>query len=186
VTERLRVLLQERQIGATLANGFEKIEAALPGGVRVFGGSRGVDEARPQGVEALAVARRQLHIAAALPEAVQAFEDRFRLAEAEAGQTFQRIILGDDFFPDAEQRVGAFFRLGKDFFEAARNDRPMPFENGQKRAPVGKSHRCGDLLAFLVSTWQAVRLGVVHVLQAVLEAAQEVVGSGQFVLVFWR
>jgi hypothetical protein len=88
--QRLRILLQQRQIGAASADRIEEIEAALPGRIGRRGGRRGVDQARAEGVEALAVARRQLQVAAAATEAVQAFDERLRLAETKRGRSRSR------------------------------------------------------------------------------------------------
>jgi hypothetical protein len=73
--------------------------------------------------------------------------------------------------------VGAFFRVGKNLLEVAGDALTMRVENGSMAGQSAKPIDCGDLLALLVGGRQHVRLRVVDVLQAVFEAAQEVVGA---------
>ncbi len=174
-------MLEQRQIGAAAADLVEKVETALPGGVGRRGRRRGIDQARSEGVEALAVARRQLQIAAALTEAVQAFEHRPRLAKAERGQPLQGVVVDRRRVPDTGQRMTPLFGLGEDLLEMPANNPPMRVEGGEKVRPVGMSHRPGDLPALLVTARQPMGLRVADVLQTVLEAAQEIVGGGQLV-----
>jgi hypothetical protein len=61
----LRVLLQQRQVGAAPADGVEQVEQALEGGVGVGGFGGGLDDPRDQRVEAHPDARRHLLVAAA-------------------------------------------------------------------------------------------------------------------------
>jgi hypothetical protein len=76
----------------------------------------------------------------------------------------------------------ALLRFREDLLEMAANGRAVRVENEQKAGQSAKPIDCGDLLALVVSGRQAVRLGVVDVLQAVFEAAQELVGGRQFAL----
>ncbi len=105
--QRLRILLQQGQIGATTADRIEKIEAALPGHVGRASGRSGIDQAWPEGVEALAVARWQLQVTAALAEALQPFEHRFRLAKTQRGQALERIVAGHRVIPDSGEWMGS-------------------------------------------------------------------------------
>ena len=53
--ERLRILLQQREIGATPTDRLEEGQAAGEREVRVLGGGGGLEQAWPHRVEALAV-----------------------------------------------------------------------------------------------------------------------------------
>jgi hypothetical protein len=180
--QRLRILLQQRQIGAAPADRIEEIEAALPGRVGVAGGRSGVDQAWPEGIEALAVARRQLQVAAALAEALQTFEHRLWLAETQRGQALERIVAGHWVVPDSGQRMPALLRLREDLLEMAGDGRPVASRTSRNPCQSAQPIEAAICWRSASAARQAMRLGVVHVLQTVLEAAQELIGGCQLAL----
>ena len=68
--------------------------------------------------------------------------------------------------------MSALFRIGEDLFEMPANGRTVRVEDGQQRRPVGKTQRPCNLQALVVAGRQAVRLGIIDVLQAMFESAE--------------
>ena len=113
----LRILLQEGEIGSAPADRGQEVEAALPGGVRGFGGGSRFDQARAEGVESLAILCRQLQVLGALAEAAELFKHGLRLAETQFGEGLQRVVAFALFVPQSGQPMRVFVRVGKDALE---------------------------------------------------------------------
>jgi hypothetical protein len=79
-----------------------------------------------------------------------------------------------------------FIRQRDHFTEMAINARAMRIKCGEKFRPAGEAHAERQTQTADVITGQGLRLRIIHRLQTVLGAAQEVVGSGQFVARFRR
>ena len=181
--QRLRVLLQQRQIGGAAADGFEQVEAARQRRVRVRRRGGGLDHARHQRIEALADRLRHLLVAAA---AARMRGEALRGAARHRGSRGARVrsACAVAVARRARRRSSAWspaLRVGEDRLEMARRRR-----RGGRRVPpaapskLAKPMAAGDQRLVLGVVRQAVRLRVVEVLQAMFEAAQEIVGGGQF------
>ena len=179
--QRLRILLQQCEIGAAAADRFEEDQAAREGEVGMLGGCSRLDQARADGIEPLAVGGRQLQVARGGAQAVELLDDRLRVREAEFAELVAAALGAALPEPETRQRVGAGFGVGKDLLEVARYLLAVRIEGCLHGFPVGEAHARGDAGAALRVLRQHVRLGVVDILQAVFEATQEIVGGGKFV-----
>ncbi|MPN07060.1 hypothetical protein SDC9_154319 [bioreactor metagenome] len=81
--------------------------------------------------------------------------------------------------PDGVERVLFFIGIGEHRVEVVADDGTMAIEFGKQADVVGKAHGACNQRLVGRRVGQVVGLGVVKVLQAVFEAAQEVVGGTQ-------
>ena len=99
-----------------------------------------VDQARAERIESFAIASRQLQVAVALAESLQPFEHCLRLAKAQRGQGFERVVAIGLAAPQAGQLVHAVLGVGEDLPEVPGDDGAVGVEHGEQRRPLGKAH----------------------------------------------
>src|SRR5690606_34845583 len=179
--ERVRVLLQQGEVGATPADGLEQLDAAGQRLVRVLGAGGDLDDARHQRVEPAADLARQLLVARAVVQFGEAVRDLLRIDVAEPGQHGVEGLLAAG-GPDLVERILAVLlgRVAEHGLEVAADDAAVRVEPGEQVVAAGAVHGTRDQRQIVGRGGQVVGLGVVQELQAVLEPAQEDIGLGQF------
>ncbi len=133
---------------------------------------------RHQRVEAFADAGGELLVARPLAQRGDPRRGLARLAVAEVGELLA-LVLAAGAAPHAGQLVLAAVRVGEHRLEVARHGGAVVVQLGQQAVEGAVAHGAGDDGAIGVIGRQHVGLRVVEVLQAVLDAAQKIVGGGQ-------
>jgi hypothetical protein len=174
------VLVEQREIRGTAADGFDEREAPLERRIRVRARRRQLDQARSEQIKTVAACIGQVGVAGAAPDRPQ---PRGQIGAGAETQCLQPLLGSSPGVEVAlpQGRKGVPRRLlgRKYLLELLRYALAMRIERRGELVPGGEAHRTGNECAVRFIAGQCVRLGVVEILQAVLEPAQEDVGFGE-------
>ncbi len=176
--ERLRILQQQREIGGAAADRFEQVEHARQRLVRIGHRRRRLDDARHEGVEARPGLLAHLLVAQAAADRAKPRAEGCRRAKAESDELLAVAAITAA-GPDLFERLVACVGIGENPLEMAGDGLAMVVELHQQRFVVREAHRPRDALLVVRVFRQRMRLGIVEILEAVFEAAQETVGAGE-------
>ena len=151
--QRLRILLQQREISAASADCFEQIQPAGQRIVRPCGAGGGFDDAWHQRIEAAADVRGQLAIAVAALQGGEAIGERAWVVIAELDQHLfgGGLVLGAS--PYIIKGVVFVARVAEHGIEVAADVRAVLIELAQQRGAVRQCHCVSDAFQFVWLLW---------------------------------
>ena len=180
--ECLRILLQQRQIGAAAADCLDQFEAASQRLFRVLRGGGDLDETWHQRVQSPADLCGQLLITWAVVQFGQLVCHALRVGVAQLTQHRVEGVFAARRPYGVDLVLAVLFRwVAENVVEVAADH----FANGSELFEHGLAsvelHGASDQIEIVRGVRQVVCLRVVQILQPVLEPAQKVIGAGQLV-----